>query len=403
MRIVVMTRHRARIGGVETYVERLLKLLVKGGHEVAVVFDLLDGGLSPQIAVPDGVPSYCLEAHGLDAVVQRLNALDGAVVLANSVDSELFANGRRLRHPVVLFAHDYIGSCIDGTRLNRKPVPAPCRRSFGPACLVHYFPRRCGGLNPLTMITSYRQQKERRRCLSDFDLVIANSEALATQLAHADIDAKVLYPGLVEQPGMPRTGFRDSARRTLAFVGRFEDSKGGSQLLAALPHVASTLGLPVDVIMVGDGRQRDAWEHYATDASRRSPNVSVRFTGWLPPDGVAAALEQSDLLVVASVWPEPFGLVGLEGARFGLPSAAFAVGGIPEWLTDGVNGHLAEGRSCDPRHLAAAIVQCLSDVDAYRRLSIGAVDRRATFTAEAHVRRLEELLQGAIESRHGLQ
>ena len=54
-------------------------------------------------------------------------------------------------------------------------------------------------------------------------------------------------------------------------------------------------------------------------------------------------MKNMDLLVVPSVWPEPFGLVGPEAAHHGVPSAAFAVGGIPEWLVDGVSGHLAAG------------------------------------------------------------
>ena len=52
-------------------------------------------------------------------------------------------------------------------------------------------------------------------------------------------------------------------------------------------------------------------------------------------------MKASRLLVVPSVWPEPFGSVGMAAARCGVPAAAFAVGGIPQWLHDGVNGHLA--------------------------------------------------------------
>ena len=53
----------------------------------------------------------------------------------------------------------------------------------------------------------------------------------------------------------------------------------------------------------------------------------------------------SDLLVVPSVWPEPFGSVGPAAAQHGIPAAAFAVGGIPQWLHEGVNGHLADGNT----------------------------------------------------------
>ena len=48
------------------------------------------------------------------------------------------------------------------------------------------------------------------------------------------------------------------------------------------------------------------------------------------------------LVAVPSLWPEPFGLVGLDAAALGRPAIAFDVGGIGEWLTDGVNGKLVE-------------------------------------------------------------
>ena len=68
---------------------------------------------------------------------------------------------------------------------------------------------------------------------------------------------------------------------------------------------------------------------------------------------------RADLLVVPSLWPEPFGLVGLEAARHRLPVAAFAVGGIPDWLRPGVNGYLAPGDPPTPGGLADAIIACL--------------------------------------------
>ncbi len=398
MRIVVTTYHSVKVGGVETYIERLLEMLVEAGHEVVVVFDLKQNPGAPCVAVPAGVTTLNLESLGLDSVVETLNGIDDAVVLANSLDSKLYAAERRLRHPIAFYAHTYVGSCITGMRINRLPSPSPCDREFGPACLLHYFPRRCGGLSPLTMLKSYRSQAERLRLLPNVDLVIANSRALARQFAVSDVIAETLHPVLDTVGGVPRTTFRREDSRSLVFVGRFEDYKGGKQLLEALPRVASLLGMPVRLTFVGEGSQRPAWERQAERLTARNSSISVTFTGWLDSDEVAAVLEDQDVIVVPSVWPEPFGLVGLEAARLGIPSAAFSVGGIPDWLIDGVNGHLADGTSCSPRDLAAAIVRCVSDLEHFRNLSVGAVDRRATFSPEAHVRRLEEILSALAES-----
>lgn len=398
MRIIVTTYHSTKVGGVETYIERLLEMLVEAGHDVVVVFDLEQTPGEPWVAVPEGVPSLFLESEGLDTVVETLNSIDDAVVLANSLDSKLYAAERRLRHPIAFYAHTYVGSCITGMRINRWPSPSPCYRDFGPACLLHYFPRRCGGLSPLTMIRSYRRQDERLRLLPNVDLVIANSHALANQFAVAGVAAETLHPVLDTVGGVPRTTFRREDSRSLVFVGRFEDYKGGKQLLEALPRVASLLGMPVRLTFVGEGSQRPAWERQAARLTARNSRLSVNFTGWLDSDAIAGVLEDQDVIVVPSVWPEPFGLVGLEAARFGIPSVAFSVGGIPDWLLDGVNGHLTAGTSCSPRDLATAIVRCVSDLDHFQTLSVGAVDQRATFSQEAHVRRLEEILGALAES-----
>ena len=69
----------------------------------------------------------------------------------------------------------------------------------------------------------------------------------------------------------------------------------------------------------------------------------MTLTPWLTAAATAEALDQTDLLLVPSLWPEPFGLVGVEAARRGVPAVAFAVGGIPEWLIDGAHRHPGAG------------------------------------------------------------
>ena len=66
----------------------------------------------------------------------------------------------------------------------------------------------------------------------------------------------------------------------------------------------------------------------------------VIFKGFVSQAELKAYYQECSVVVMSSVWPEPFGAAGLEGMRYGLPVVAFDAGGIREWLTDGYNGFL---------------------------------------------------------------
>ena len=159
-------------------------------------------------------------------------------------------------------------------------------------------------------------------------------------------------------------------------------SKGGSYLLDALPAVQAALGRPVQVTFAGDGPKRRIWETRAKALQGRHEDLGIHFTGWIPQVVVRKLATEHDLLVIPSLWPEPFGLVGLE---MELPSVAFNVGGIKDWLEDGVNGHLAAGNPPTPAGLADAILRCLADRRHHASLRRGA--REAARFQLAEVRR----------------
>ena len=68
----------------------------------------------------------------------------------------------------MLIAHNYHGICVSGTKTWNRPHVEPCTRPFGAGCLLAYFPRQCGGRNPMTMLSLYSLASKRldaaRRC-----------------------------------------------------------------------------------------------------------------------------------------------------------------------------------------------------------------------------------------------
>ena len=60
-----------------------------------------------------------------------------------------------------------------------KPIAirmiVPCTRTFGPKCLLHFYPRRCGGLSPVTALIEYRRQADRLKLLRRYRAILTDS------------------------------------------------------------------------------------------------------------------------------------------------------------------------------------------------------------------------------------
>jgi phosphatidyl-myo-inositol dimannoside synthase len=202
-----------------------------------------------------------------------------------------------------------------------------------------------------------------RRIGDGVDALSTNSDFLAAELApalSAAARARLfrLAPPVdltLFRPGPPRT----STRRCVA-VGRFVARKGFDVLLRSWPEVLRRWPAdepPPELVLVGDGPRRRELARAA------AATAHVRFTGPLPPPGVAAALQSADLFALpirtraAGLEPEGLGLAALEAAACGLPVLIGNSGGAPETVQEGRTGHVLDPR--DPavwaRHVGALL------------------------------------------------
>jgi glycosyltransferase involved in cell wall biosynthesis len=110
---------------------------------------------------------------------------------------------------------------------------------------------------------------------------------------------------------------------------------------------------------------------------------------------MAGHYRDASLAVVSSVWPEPFGAVGLEAMRYGLPVVAFDAGGIREWLADGESGFLVPWM--DRGRFAARVEELLADKALARRLGEQGRNRaREKFGFKEYIDGLEAMLSGLV-------
>jgi glycosyltransferase involved in cell wall biosynthesis len=154
--------------------------------------------------------------------------------------------------------------------------------------------------------------------------------------------------------------------RVLA-LGRLVEKKGFETLVEATAE-----GRGLEVCIAGDGDLRGELERLA--AARHAP---VRLVGALDRAAVADALAEADVVAVPSVVDRAGNVDGLpnvllEALAAGKPVVASRVAGIPDVVTDGVNGLLVPPG--DPAALAAALHRLGGD--AALRARLGEAARR---------------------------
>jgi glycosyltransferase involved in cell wall biosynthesis len=386
MRILIANEARAGAGGVETYLAAASDGLRARGHAVALLF-----ANSAKETGPTSIPAddaWSVTDSGLATAVDRARRWSPDVCFAHNmreldIDQALLDAG-----PVVKMMHGYFGTCVSGQKAFLAPSATACSRICGPACLVHYAPRRCGRLRPLELVTNYRWAARQRSLFPRYrSMVVASGHMRDEYVAHGVAADRVhAIPLFAAAPSMPSVA---APPIDVLFLGRMTDLKGPSLLLDAAHRAATPLGRRISMVMAGEGPLRAVLRA----RSQQLDGVEVELPGWIDAGARTALFGRARVLAVPSVWPEPFGLVGLEAAACGVPAVAFDVGGIGEWLTDGINGRLIHAG--DAPAMAEAIAGLLRDPEERRHLADGARATAARLSPEAHFTRLERVLEAA--------
>jgi glycosyltransferase involved in cell wall biosynthesis len=410
MRIGIVNWSRQKVGGTETYLEKIFPELIDAGHQLSFLHEAAAVNDEEGIQLPAEVESWCVSQLGESAALSALREWNPNVLFLHSVTNPHLEAELLKLAPAVFLAHAYYGTCISGNKSFKFPIATPCDRKFGLGCLAHYYPHRCGGLNPLTMMTAYRRQALRLEHLSSYERIVTLSRHMRDEyIKHGFSPQRVQCISYLPRSGISSNGNKGASVADessfgvpsatilpetwrLLFLGRIEFLKGGSVMLDALPAVVRNLNHPVHLTVAGGGSDRQSWQRQASRIENSTPGLKIDFVGWASGPEVEALWENTHLFLLPSVWPEPFGLVGLEAGTHGIPSVAFSVGGIPDWLHDGINGHLAASHPPGPVKFAEAIVKCLRDPATYAVLRDGALRVSKNFSIQNHVRSLIPVL-----------
>lgn len=185
---------------------------------------------------------------------------------------------------------------------------------------------------------------------------VAADFALPSVVIQNPYDSEIFH----EIPGVQRN-------KQLAFVGRFVSDKGLPVLLHALTQLGEH-GLRIGLTVVGGGPEETAWRRLTGDLGL---SAQVNFVGVKRGREIAEVLHSHKVLVVPSLWDEPFGVVALEGMACGCLIVGSEGGGLKEAIGPGgltfPNGNVDALAICIQRALydKETIARCLSAATAH--------------------------------------
>ncbi|MCY4400061.1 MAG: glycosyltransferase family 4 protein [Gemmatimonadetes bacterium] len=331
------------VGGLESHVHYLCRGLVARGHRVTVVTSLSRPGL-PRFEIMDGIHihrtvlparkpwGWFVHAAGSTGRTREL-VQDADVVHAQAFPSLL---------PCAL--------ALAGT-----DTPLVCTLHTSHFLRLAANPVVRGSLGKLIELSDHNFAASKEIA----DVGEGLNDSVSVEVVVNGVDTGVFAP-------VPGSVPRDENRHRLVVPRRLFPKNGVEFFVRALPVILA--GVDVDVIVIGDGPERERLEGLAAalGVAARIDFLGARLHAEMP-----ALLSSADLAVFPSL-VEATSVAALESMACGLPVAASAVGGLPEIIDDDVGGLFAPG---DPEALAAGVLKLLASPDGLRERGIAARER----------------------------
>ena len=338
MRVLIVSDcYAPRLGGIETQVRDLARNLRMAGHEPAVVTATPVGDRRGRsVERGDGFPVYRTTVHlpselpvhprarrELDDLMSRLrpDVVHAHVGIVSPFAWSGIAAAQRAGLPLSLTFHCVLGPW------------APMAGALGPISPVRLWQR--GGAD-LTAVSSMLAAEVRRAGAREPVTVLPNG---------ITIDDWRL-----ERPGPE--GRRPRRPVTVVASLRWIERKRPLQVVRAFAHaVRDTLGCDAVLKIYGDGPLRDRLAQEVADSGLAD---RITLVGRVERSELARAFTRADIYLQTSP-ADSFGISTLEARSAGLAVIALRSSGVSDFVTDGVDGLLADDDAGLARELAALL------------------------------------------------
>ena len=371
--------HPHAVGGAEKSVQALAQAQLAAGHSVTVLTLTPEESHAGEV---NGVKVYYAGLRNLywpfqnepASLVRKSvwHALDSYnPFMSEGIDAVLKAE-----RPDLIHTHNLTGFSAAAWR-------AAARRSLPVVHTLRDYSLLCPKVTMFSKGENCRRQHLTCRALSVPRMVLSRHLGAVTAISQFILDRHLAAGAFTtvsirevihnfQSPVIFRNSSPSKAGKafTFGFIGQLAPAKGLELLLKAFSKLVDPR---CELIIAGTGDP--ACERRLRELARGN---NVRFLGMTRPEEFYPAI---DVLVVPSLWNEPFGRVIVEAYSYGVPVLASERGGIPE-----IVDHLSTGILFNPDVPDALFkeLECLStDQQLMEKLAANAADKAKEFLPKA--------------------
>lgn len=326
MRIALFGSFPPRKGGIETFLAAFAPTLVRRGHEVLVISDA-DADLDEPREGGYRVIGSPMTKPMQDMDVQRIS--DTAKKIGGAIGA---------------FAPDILHFHPSGPELMILEIAT---RGVGHIPQVMTLHSTAFGDDKSVTMLRFLQRAARVTAVSP-----STANALGPGGKAAAGAVEVINNAL--PPGPQPQSYPDDLH--ILGMGRLSPEKGFDTLIRAM-RVVQERCPGCTLTLAGIGPELPRLRRLAQDILPHPDQVI--FPGWVDGHNKRELLDKSRMLVVPSVWEEPFGLVVLEAAQAGRPVIVTERGALPHIAPHNVSGLVVAAEA--PLAMAEAILELLNE------------------------------------------
>ncbi|MBL1243833.1 MAG: glycosyltransferase family 4 protein [Sulfurimonas sp.] len=268
---------------------------------------------------------------------QQVSLIKPDIIYVHQVNNEqVLEKLSNLKIPVIGFIHDHKKFCLRehkyttiGHTTCSKKVGLNCYTCLGFINKTDSFPYI--SVNTLSKINAVQETLKR------FDHIIVASEYMKNHLILHNFNNEKISKILLFSNPLNSISYSNNItkKKCFLYVGQLVRGKGIDTLLDAIAKLNHHDNITLDIC--GDGKQQ-----YALEQQAKNLGIShkVSFHGKIKPSDLSAYYLKAYAVVIPSRAPETFNLVGIEAMKYSKAVIAADVGGIREWLVDGITGQL---------------------------------------------------------------